>query len=374
MSLDIVARGLAKKAQSSSANIPDVTKSNDNLALYLRGDGVTDDSVRLHIENGVTKLQKLIDGNWQNSSFQSGSSTVYFGNDVSAGSSGHHLTVGSKSTGGKYLVVQIPFDNNGTQEIGTPILQPKEIRSIQQSDDSGEWVGTKLRYTRTITINQVFDRIYYKIGSVTATKSIRTRLYRDVEDFDHCFYDEGFSSNVYNPINTEINFNMRQDVGYSEGMNLIVVHESEAPFSLKMNAAGTHPWVAIDRWLEHHEYIPHWNTWEAKNWNVSEAIVQGGVLYICQVTGEQTVSFDNNLSKWKKLEDVLSEIGGNTDKELESGLGVDAGSLTDVYSSSSSQLDGSSINDTNIDNLYIMNGGNLDKSADFIFDIDGGTW
>jgi len=370
--LDLIARALALKAQSSSANIPDVTQSNDTLSLYLRGDENTNDSVRLHIENGITKLQKLIDGNWQNASFQSGSSTVYFGNDVSAGSSGHHLTVGSKSTGGKYLVVQIPFDNDGTQEIGTPILQPKEIRSIQQSDDSGEWVGTTLRYTRTITINQVFDRIYYKIGSVAATKSIRTRLYRNVEDYDHCFYDEGFSSNVYNPINTEINFNMRQDVGYSEGMNLIVVHESEAPFSLKMNAAGTHPWIAIDRWLEHHEYIPHWHTWAEKNWNVNEAIVQDGVLYICQDSGEQTIDFQTNLTagKWKKLEDVLS---GDDSKELVSSLGVSGGSLTDVYGDSS-VLDGSSINDTNIDNLYIMNGGNLDKSADFIFDIDGGTW
>ena len=85
--MDLIARALALKAQSSSANIPDVTQSNDTLSLYLRGDENTNDSVRLHIENGITKLQKLIDGNWQNASFQSGSSTVYFGNDVSAGSS-----------------------------------------------------------------------------------------------------------------------------------------------------------------------------------------------------------------------------------------------------------------------------------------------
>ena len=66
-------------------------------------------------------------------------------------------------------------------------------------------------------------------------------------------------------------------------------------------------------------------------------------------------------------------LSGDDSKELVSSLGVSGGSLTDVYGDSS-VLDGSSINDTNIDNLYIMNGGNLDKSADFIFDIDGGTW
>ena len=358
----------------SNIEIPDVTISNDVHYLYVRGDADTEDSIRFMIDNGTTKLQKLVDGIWADSSFTSGSATINFSNDVSVGSVGHHLNISSKSTGEKYFAIQIPFNNDGTKDIGTPKLGAKIFRSIIQPDESSEWIGTTLRYTRPITSQFIYDRIYFKVGSVIATKHIRIRLYRNIEDREHMFYDETFNYSTFSPVNTEISIPAKQDVSYIKGINIIAVFESEEPFSLKTNAEGTIPWIALDQWIEHHEYIPSWDTWEEKTWNINEAIVQGGILYVCQQDGEQTGDFQTNISKWKSLEDVLSGIGdsdNNDSKDLVVNYGVSGGAIADVYGSDSSILNGGLLSENNSD-WHIMNGGTLDN--DFNFQLDGGTF
>jgi len=362
--------------QVSDIEIPDVTTSNDVHFIYLRGDADTEDSVRFMLDNGTTKIQKLVDSIWVDASFTSGSATINFSNDVSVGSVGHHLNISSKSTGEKYFAIQIPFNDDGTKDVGTPKLGTKIFRSIIQPDESGEWIGTTLRYDRPITSQFIYDKLYFKVGSVIATKHIRIRLYRNIEDRDHLFYDETFNYSTFSPANAEISINVKQDVSYIKGINIIAVYESEEPFSFKTNVDGTIPWIAMDQWLEHHEYIPSWDTWEEKTWNTNEAIVKNGILYICQESGSQTGTFDSNISagKWKSLEDVLSGIGESSSddsKDLVVNYGVSGGAITDVYSSDSSSLNGGLLSEDNSE-FYIINGGTLDN--DFNFQLDGGTF
>ena len=162
---------------------------------------------------------------------------------------------------------------------------------------------------------------------------------------------------------------------YLEGGKL---YNFEISFSKEVTIRGNEsmPYVTLlgkeDIW----ETAVAYPDWEAKTYAVGDLVSISGKLYRCILSGAQITDFQTNLTvgRWESLKDVLNDISGIDDKELVVNYGVDAGSLTDVYSSSSSQLDGSSINDANTDNYYIMNGGNLDKSADFIFQVDGGVW
>lgn len=277
----------------------DISGANQITGVYyLKGTESTDGSQRLIVTaEDRFGIEKRTDGVWNLSETMAGPETIYVGHGLSLSAAGHHISTSSPLLDTKQLVVQVPYDNNGTEEPKTPILAAKEVREITHSDDSGEITGTTIAFSISPAGDQIVTKVYYQTGSTAATQPVHIVVYNGTDATGDKYFDRWYPAETFEA-DTEIEF-LTPGLSYEDGAQIYAEFISLADISLKADAGNTQPWRAADRWILSHDNLPHAPAWEEKTYTVDDIIIESGYYYKCIVTGAQTGTFASNIGKWK---------------------------------------------------------------------------
>jgi microcystin-dependent protein len=285
-----------------------------NGVVYINGNATTDGSLRLvsDVDENTVTVEERVSGAWFDGTLRG--RVLFAGRNAAITAAGDKLVVTSDVTGDKYLVVQSKFDDNGSLPPEAPVMPAKDIRSISQSDDTGEIIGTSVSWTITPTSNQVIDKIYLKTGSTPATKDLVWTAYPTA--YPTALYVKRVIPKADWIANTELSFSF-EAFGLTSGVSFTGHLESAASFSIKTDVTNTLVWRASDRWILNTERIAYAPAWSAKTWNKDDQVVESGLIYVCNQTGAQTGTFAANSAKWVLLADLIATI-----KDYKGGISV----------------------------------------------------
>jgi len=290
-----------------SGNKSNTTTFNSSGNTYIKGDENTNNSIRIIDDNGTPVFQKRINGVWNDSDLRVSGDSLHIGRDLSISAAGHHMVVSSKSGSGKFLLIPAPFSDSGTNEPEMPILNIKETRIITQNDDTNEVTGTSFGYVVTPSESQIISRLYYQTGSIPATNDIILRAYVGTDNTGVMYLQKVISASEWIE-NTEIQIDIPGFLNYIDGVSIYGELSSTEQFSIITNVTQNQPWRAVDRWVMIHERISYAPAWSEKTWNKDDWCINIGKIYVCNVDGIQTGSFDTNLTKWDLLSDLIAKV------------------------------------------------------------------
>ena len=287
--------------------VPDVTSYNFEDYIYIRGDENTDGSIRF-IADSKSKLvaEKRINEIWKKTSIKTGGNSVYIGDDVKLSAFGCHLINNAASCNYKQVFAHSDFDDTGTINIVVDKIEAKQIRVVSQSDESGEFIGKTFGYIVTSTSDLVLSKVYLKTGTVAATENINIEVYKGTDDTGILFYEDTLNSTEF-PANTEIEINVDDLLGYEEGQPVYAVFSSDADFSLKTNSSIDSPWRAADFQQHEDANLVYHSPWEEATYAKGDLTVDDGNIYICNTSGSQTGTFDDNINLWDTLGEAIED-------------------------------------------------------------------
>ena len=286
---------------------PTTITSNSSGITYIVGDENTNNSIRLIDDNGTPVFQKRINGVWNDSDLRVSGNSLHIGRDLSISAAGHHMVVSSKSGSGKFLLIPAPFSDSGTNEPEMPILNVKETRIITQSDNTNEIIGISFGYVVIPSESQIISRLYYQTGSIPASANIVLRAYFGTDNTGVMYLQKVIPASIW-IANTEIQIDIPGFLNYIDGVSIYGELTSTESFSIKTNVTQDQPWRAADRWVMTHERISYAPAWSEKTWNKDNWCIENGKIYVCNMTGAQSGSFEANSNNWDLLSDLIAKV------------------------------------------------------------------
>lgn len=298
----------------------DVTKTNPNEFIYIKGNEFTNGSLRFTTGvvqgNIVIEVQERIDGVWQPGSLQTGANSIFVGALVRLSVIGTRLI----STEDELLhTLSSARIEDGISIANTTVLDATAFfeRVIFQPDESGEFIGTSIETVGVNTSTHImFGAFYVKTGSVAATAPIRIQQWRGSDDTGLLLFDQTYPVSDF-PANIEIKLIVSGFLEFAFNEVGLTRISSDATFSLRANFAVDNWWFAVDfstvkddDLLQTTEWVSG-DTFAQGDWTTQDKRV-----YECNVTGIQTGTFNDNLDKWDQListqafDQVLTSIEG----------------------------------------------------------------
>ena len=282
----------------------EILGSSEEGEVYLFGNEYTDGSGRFFWEDTVFVFQKRIEGIWESGSIRVGLGTVWLGdniNNVGIGGVGHHL-VTEYVDGHLHFHVHSEFEN-GVTTTDAQVLYAFDYDSYlnYQPDDSKEWTGTVFEFIAPSTANAIVEMTYFRTGAIAASASVRHQIWADAFDAGMLIHDQLYPQSQF-PANTEITLQNNGWVEYDGDKTYYTRFSSDSSFSLKTNAAETFPWVAIsvayvreDNLLQTAPYV------DGGTYTEGQYLIDDRVIFVCNTTGVQTGTFEDNVAKWDSL-------------------------------------------------------------------------
>lgn len=229
---------------------------------------------------------------------------IHLNEDLTLTAAGHHLRIASNGmTEGQEaaLLIQAPYGpTTGTTAPLVPILEPLENNVIMQPDDSGEFTGQTFGFGAEFPYGQIVNNLYFKTGATAATDFITVKFYFGADSSGDLFYENKMRADAF-PANSTIEIDIEDVLGLPGNTQMYAELTSPANFSFKTSASGDDLWFSLDRYKGTHESIAYAPGWSAKTWTVDDQIVDGGLFYICNTTGDQTSDFATNSALWDVL-------------------------------------------------------------------------
>ena len=290
-------------------------RSNKSGHLYTKGSKDVDGSIRLSINpfSGIARIEERKDGIWSPASFETDSASVWVGPRVGIGGAGCNL-ITEDSDGSFNLFAHNDFDGELSTS-DTHILDVYEfrIREIVVSDDSGEFTGTEYTYNYPSPDHRMLRKAYYRTGAIAATKPIRLQVWEGVDNTGPIVFDRTYPASIF-IANSEIQITAEGFVEFEKDKNYYVMLSSENSFSLKTTLDLQFPWTAGDISLVRKDDILQAVPYEdGETYTQDQWAIQGKKVYVCNVTGVQNGTFEDNSDKWDVLEAgsglVLGETG-----------------------------------------------------------------
>lgn len=226
----------------------DVSESNFANSIYLKGNAITEASIRLapadeHI--GVPHIEIREDGIWRNTSLALSSETLFLGNDVSLSSVGSHLQVNSVESGGKSLLLEVKFDDAGTALPHTHVLGPLLPRVVFSSNEIGEIITDEFVLEVASFITAFRYRYYFKTGSVAATEPVTMTLTKGHAPGGTLVFTQTMPASQW-PAESEVLIELDGALSLSAGAPLLLTIDSAANFSLRGDEANGGNFFAMD--------------------------------------------------------------------------------------------------------------------------------
>lgn len=278
----------------------------DSSALTLEISG--SDNVRLAVDSdrGILIVEQYIDGIWEPASFATGPESLWIGRAVGIAAGGHHILT-EDHTGQYHFHTHSDFDGDlSLSDSKTLYAYYFSEGYIAQDDDSNEWIGTAFNWQSTATIYGLMQKGYWRTGSVAATEPVRIQVWEGTGMGGFLIFDQTYPASTF-PANSEVGTHEAGFIELEVGMTYFTQISSTATFSLKTNAAETEPWTAIDLVMVRYDNLLQTTEWEETTYNVGQYFIDSRQIYVCNVTGAQTGTFEDNAAKWDLMGDQYIE-------------------------------------------------------------------
>jgi hypothetical protein len=308
--------------------LPPVSVKNTFGISYINGDATTEGSLRFAIDpdTGITVIEKLIDGVWQPTSFETGPDTMWAGRNVGIAGLGHHLATES-SDGHLHFHAHSEYDGELTIQDTQVICADFYMGYLPvQPDESGEFIGKVFEYVHLTTSHALLETFYIKTSSVPAGNTIRFQVWKGTDDTGFLTFDQSYSASMF-PINTEVALDLKGKLEYLDNTNYFFRLSSDSNFSIKTNGAGTLWTLAIafsrireDNLLQTKQYV------DGDTFSEGQYLIQDRNIYVCNITGVQTGTFGDNSDKWSILTDK-DYVNSFDNKTLKTGI-ISGGALS----------------------------------------------
>ena len=224
---------------------PDLTVSNPSNVVYW-GDPSAIGTVRFIIVGDEVEIQKHIgDDIWVPGGLRLSSSSVFFANDVFLSGVGSHLQVNSAESGEKSLLLEVGFDDAGTELPHSHVLGPRQNRVVFVSNTVGEIVTSLFELEVTSFLTAFRYKYYFKTGSVAATQDVTMTLSKGFAPGGTVVFEKPMLASDW-PANTEVVIELDGAVSLSVGAPLLLTISSAANFSLIGDLANGGNFFAMD--------------------------------------------------------------------------------------------------------------------------------
>ena len=285
-----------------------VTDRNPKNYIYINGDAFTDGSRRFSVngDSGMAIIEKRIMGIWQPTSFETGPTSVWVGKNVGIAGLGHHLATES-SDGHYHFHAHSEFDGE-TCIKDTQIVNAYNYteRQIIQPDNSGNWTGTTFNTIIPSVIHNIQYGAYLQTYSTAASEMVRVSLWVGTDDTGILVFDQKYPSIEF-PADTEIRIVPDGYLEFDAGVTYYMRLSSVAEFSLKTDSTLAFPWLAADSSLVTEDNLLQTKPWkDGDSWNEDDYFIDSRNIYICNTTGVQTGTFEENSDKWDSLDKALT--------------------------------------------------------------------
>lgn len=222
-------------------HIHNVNEENFLDIVYIKGDAVTDGSIRIILDDGdtISHMEMRASGVWNDTSLRLASSSIEIGRDmILSASAGFLETRNPSATVGhtRGLIPHILFDDTGTELMHAPILKAEEVFDVFTGAVS-ETIATTIGINLGISPGRVIEESIHEVGSVSATASIVVSIYDGADN-------TGFLKNRRTlpacamPANTTLEINYDNDLGFEANEVNFMEFVSTANISLKTDSGG----------------------------------------------------------------------------------------------------------------------------------------
>ena len=224
---------------------PNLTVSNPSDTVYLLGDEFTDGSVRLIINETIPEVQERKDGIWVAGELRLDASTLFLGRDVSIRGVGSHLQVNSAESGETSLLLEVGFDDAGTELPHAHVLDVRQNRVVFSSNVVGEIVTSLFELPVTSFLTAFRYKYYFKTGSVAATQPVTMTLSKGSTPGGAVVFTKTMPASQW-LASTEVEVELDGALSLSVGAPLLLTISSAANFSLIGDLANGGNFFAMD--------------------------------------------------------------------------------------------------------------------------------
>ena len=295
-----------------------VMSENTECALYVDGDESTDGSKRFTInpETDITRIEERIEGIWQPASLETAVESLWIGQRLGVSTIGHHLLTADSNTL-NHLYAHSQFDGKLSISDAKIINAVNYLeRNIFQPDFSNTWIGTV--YDFIILSDEDFFVLkgYVKTYNIAASEPVRFEVWEGTDDTGWRIFNQLYPPSFF-PANQETSAIFDGYVEFRKDHFYFIRFSSIATFSLRVNAAGNLPWLAIDNSEFREDDMLQVVPWVSGNtYTKNESwTIQNNKIYACNKTGIQLGTFEDNINKWTVLTGNPVNIGSILVKE-----------------------------------------------------------
>lgn len=282
-----------------------VSEQNKDDYIYLRGDAITEGSIRMEIDllKDAMEVTTLKDGVWGRYSLELSTGTLWLGKEVGLGAMGHNLI--TEQSGNNVHFFPHTIFNTATKTHGHDAavthIYGNTVRFVAQADESGEFTGVRFTTSLQGVGDVLVSNSYYKTGNTSPTTVMRNNIYQGTDETGTLIFSQNYSASNF-PANTEINLPYNGSIEYHDGVDYFGVWECDTSFSFKTNAAVDEFWIAADLLFKREDNLFQTVDWINGNTYIEDQwLIQNRKIYVCKVTGVQTGTFASNSDKWDPL-------------------------------------------------------------------------
>ena len=307
---------------------------NENLYLKTPGDVGVDGDRRLTIdeETSFITVQRHIDNVWRPTSFETGPDSLWVGKTVGVAGLGHHLATQSVD-GHLHFHAHSEFDGElTTGDVGVIYADFYTGYMPVQPDQSGEFTGKVFEYQHLTTSHALLKTFYIKTGNTPAGDNIRFQVWQGTSSSGTITFDQKYPVNLFTA-DTEVPLQLAGKMEYMDNTNYFFRLSSDGDFSLRTNASGTQWTLAIAFSRVREDNLLQTQPWvDGDTYTDGQYFIDNRQIYMCNVSGTQTGTFEENSDKWDLISDVYQEalLDSNAIAYADSG-GKIVGDITNFY-------------------------------------------
>ena len=218
--------------------------------------------------------------------------------DLSLAKVGHHAAIKS---GGGYLHFLPHNKFNGQTNIAdTKIINAYSYaeRTIFQADNTGTWTGTILGWTLDSSYHFLANCAYFQTDTIAATDEIRYCIWEGIDDTGILIFDGYYTASTF-LASSEVRIVADGQIEFDAGVTYFHRLKSTSDFSLKMDVTNTTPWFASDVSFIREDHLFQTKPWvDGDTWNSGDNFIDSHKIYVCNTTGVQSGTFEDNPTLW----------------------------------------------------------------------------
>ena len=271
---------------------------------YIKGSVGEDGSIRMATDEdtGYAEVQQRVSGIWQPASLELGADTLWLGHSVGVAGVGHHLS--TESTDG-----HLHFHVHSEFEDGLTVKDAQVVHAIMfmedfdlQSDYSEEWTGTVLEFSQTPqSFDTLLKTMHYKTGATAATEYVHIQIWEEAFDTGPLMFDQKYPASTF-AANSDIDLTLQGWLEFDVGVENFWRISSDADFSLKMDTTLAYPYFSADFSVVHQDDLLQTDPWYSGiTCTEGQYMIVDRKVYVCNVTGAQTGTWESNSDKWEVL-------------------------------------------------------------------------